>query len=320
MSKPSEAFDFVAIRTNSLIGNSKIRFDVFIKVGARHILYCRSGDVFDKERLARLQEKSTDTLYIMRGDLLNYQMYLTKSVDAAHDEIGKLSMPARAEAIANFNTKLTKQMMNQLDNQNTYIECKSSAQHFALHMKEERDALRSILAMANENKDVSEHGVRVAALALALAEELNLLHGKPVPLFMLGCFLHDVEFHHSPFEYRRPLSEMSKEDIAIYKKHPNEGARRAQTIDFIEPLVKQIILQHEEHADGSGFPRGLTEKDMDPIILVVGIANRFDRLIYFEGKTPKDALKSLLIDSLGAYPLSLIQTFQAVLKKRGVVS
>jgi HD-GYP domain-containing protein (c-di-GMP phosphodiesterase class II) len=43
-----------------------------------------------------------------------------------------------------------------------------------------------------------------------------------------------------------------------------------------------IIAQHEEIIDGTGFPQGLKESKIDPMALLVGSANRIDRMLTFE--------------------------------------
>jgi HD-GYP domain-containing protein (c-di-GMP phosphodiesterase class II) len=92
-----------------------------------------------------------------------------------------------------------------------------------------------------------------------------------------------------------------------------------QGAKFLDQLVLSIITQHEEHADGTGFPKGLHEKDMDPLVVIVAMANAYDRLICFAGRSPKDALKNLLIDKLGAFPLPVLQNLQAILKRHAQV-
>ncbi len=47
-------------------------------------------------------------------------------------------------------------------------------------------------------------------------------------------------------------------EVVRYRLHPLHASQTAQSIDFLPPDVDQIILQHHEAPDGSGFPRGLS--------------------------------------------------------------
>jgi hypothetical protein len=64
---------------------------------------------------------------------------------------------------------------------------------------------------------------------------------------------------------------------------------------------------------------GVSGDDVDPMVLVVGAANAYDRFTTFQGLNPKGALKALLIDKDGAYPLKDLQTLQNILKSQKIV-
>lgn len=311
--------DFLAIRIGSLAGDRPITFDTYVKVGSRHVLYCRNGDVFDMLRLSRLKAKSIESLYIQHADRLHYHMYLQQNVEAAY---GNRHNPIelRARVIIGYNCDLIDKIFASLGDMDVYIEARSSSRKFEEFIVSEEHGLKALFEIGNPEADVAHHGVRVAALAIGLAEELNLIDNKrPVHLLGLGCFVHDLEHGLAEFDYRRPVASLSKKEMQVYKDHPRAGAERIQQVGHYDPLVQQFILQHEEHADGSGFPKGLTEDQADPLIWVGGIANAFDRLVTFEKQSPKDALKSLLIHKMGAYPLPTLQGMQNMLKRSGIV-
>ncbi|NJL24620.1 MAG: HD domain-containing protein [Calothrix sp. SM1_5_4] len=143
--------------------------------------------------------------------------------------------------------------------------------------------------------------------------------GPQLNLLALGCMLHDIEHYFTGLNIARPISQITGEDLITYRAHPINGAHRLSQATFVDQMVMNIIAQHEEHIDGSGLPKGLHEDDMDPLVLVAGVANAFDRLISFEDLPPKTALKALLIDKMGVYPLPCLQALQEVLKKQGLV-
>ncbi len=110
--------------------------------------------------------------------------------------------------------------------------------------------------------------------------------------------LHDIDHVESGVDVSRPLEALSKEELALYKEHPMRGAQRMQRLNFVEQIVMNVVLQHEECIDGTGFPKGLKEKDIEPVVLMASVANAYDRLVSFQKQTPKDALKTLMIDNL----------------------
>lgn len=315
------AKDYQAIRIGSITGDTQTPFDTYLQVGKRFVLYCRNGDFIDGDRLNRLKQKNIANLFILKTDMSAYEAYTKRNADLAYTHSHGTALDIRADAIVVYNCRLIERFFANLENEDVYLELKSSSRRFLDFVSMEQDGMRALMNVPNPELKVSQHGVRVAAMAVALAKAMNWAdNNRPIHLMVMGAFLHDLDFAATGFDYRRPLNSLSAEETATYRNHPMAGAKRLQEISYMESLVQQIILQHEEHADGSGFPKGLKESEMDPSVLFVGIANAFDRLISFEKKEPKDALKWLLIDKMGAYPLELLQALQNLLKSRGIVA
>jgi hypothetical protein len=90
----------------------------------------------------------------------------------------------------------------------------------------------------------------------------------------------------------RNIEERSPE-IVRYRLHPLHAAQTAQTIDVLPPDVDQIILQHHEAPDGSGFPRGLTANRIHFLAAVFIIG---EDLVHFldDGEALETSLKDFL--------------------------
>ncbi|MNT52868.1 hypothetical protein D3C72_1899160 [compost metagenome] len=80
-----------------------------------------------------------------------------------------------------------------------------------------------------------------------------------------------------------------------------------------DQTVINIIAQHEETSNGTG-PKGLREKDMDPLAVIVSSANAMDRLITFENVPKAEAAKKLMIDHVGKHPLNHIQMLNDIMR------
>lgn len=313
------AAEHTSIRIDTLRGDIEIPFDAYVKVGEKFILYCRRGDTFEGERLARLKSKKLKAMFIKKSDEIPYRQYLEKSIDAAYNSAAGKSLAIRTEVIQGFQQAAAEEYMdNPLDNF-AYDHVKSSVQRFIGFIEKEKNAVAAFLAIPNTTKSITQHGVNVAALSTAMAQAEGIKDPKTIALMALGALLHDTEHYYTGFDVGGNPSSFSPENMEIYKKHPLDGAHRLQGSKFLDQLVIKIITEHEENIDGGGFPKGLLEKAMDPMVLIVATANAYDRLISFEGLEPKAALKSLMIDKLGAFPLKQLQTLQEILKSQAVV-
>jgi PAS domain S-box-containing protein len=96
---------------------------------------------------------------------------------------------------------------------------------------------------------------RVAALAVAVARELDLTLEQQDALRTAGL-LHGVGNIAIPAALLSKPSALSEAELALVRTHVEEGCKILSEIQFGSP-VNEIVYQHHERMDGSGYPRGL---------------------------------------------------------------
>lgn len=99
------------------------------------------------------------------------------------------------------------------------------------------------------------HQRRVAALAEAIAVEMQLPSDRIEGIRMSGI-IHDIGKIAMPAEILTKPARLSANEFQLIKEHPRVGYDILKKIEFPWP-VAQIILQHHERMDGSGYPDGL---------------------------------------------------------------
>ena len=99
------------------------------------------------------------------------------------------------------------------------------------------------------------HERRVAALAVAIAAELGLDSNLQEGLNVAG-HLHDVGKVMVPSEILSKPGRLSPIEMQLVQGHCQAGYNIVSSVDFPWP-VAEIILQHHERLDGTGYPRGL---------------------------------------------------------------
>jgi putative nucleotidyltransferase with HDIG domain len=145
--------------------------------------------------------------------------------------------------------------------------------HLKLVEKIEKSLDNTISAIASmvEQRDpyTAGHQRRVSNLAVAIATEMGLSMGQIRGLRM-ACIVHDIGKIHIPAEILSKPSLLSDAEYEIIKTHPKAGWEVLKNIDFLWP-VAEIVYQHHERLDGSGYPRGLKRKDilLETCILMV---------------------------------------------------
>jgi PAS domain S-box-containing protein/putative nucleotidyltransferase with HDIG domain len=118
------------------------------------------------------------------------------------------------------------------------------------------------LASTVEMRDpyTAGHQRRVTILACAMAEEMGLAEEQFDGLRMAGL-VHDIGKISVPVEILIKPRRLSETEFNIIKTHPQAGYNILKEIEFPWP-VAQIVLQHHERLDGSGYPQGLRGEEI----------------------------------------------------------
>ena len=129
------------------------------------------------------------------------------------------------------------------------------------------------MARAVETRDpyTAGHQKQVAGLAGAIAKELGLSADRIECIRVVGI-IHDLGKISVPSEILAKPTRLSELEFGIIKTHPEVGYDILKPIEFPWP-VAQIVLQHHERMDGSGYPQGLTGEDILLEARIIGVAD-----------------------------------------------
>lgn len=118
------------------------------------------------------------------------------------------------------------------------------------------------MAQTLETRDpyTAGHQRRVANIAKTIAEEMQLPEKHVEGIFMAGI-IHDLGKICIPTEILSKPGRLSPIEFDLIRTHPQIGYDILKTIEFPWPLA-EMVLQHHEWCNGSGYPRGLTSKDI----------------------------------------------------------
>ncbi len=118
------------------------------------------------------------------------------------------------------------------------------------------------IAMTLEMRDpyTAGHQQRVARLACAIAKEIKMPQLQIDGLRIAGL-IHDLGKVTVPAEILSKPSKLTETEFSIIKNHPRVAYDILKKIDFPWP-VADIVLQHHEYLDGSGYPQGLKGEDI----------------------------------------------------------
>ena len=171
----------------------------------------------------------------------------------------------------------------------------------------------------NSSDQNYQHPLNVTVLALMMAKSIEMSK-EDVRLLGMAALFHDIGKAEIADHILMKKESLTKSEQSHYEQHSEIGARIAQEVG-LPVRVGKIILQHHEHADGTGFPNHLNNEQTDPLARLVALANGYDNLCnpnnHALAKTPYETLAHMyahqrtkfdesllkhLIKSLGIYP------------------
>lgn len=235
-----------------------------------------------KQRVAQLLEKrrliaKCEERYV---DSVKNLEVLTRSLLAGHDE-------AVDEALI-FVRKLTEYFLR--DSEST------------LHL----------MNVMSPGEQVYSHSLNVTILAMMLGKEKGLSAAKMESLGM-GALFHDIGKNRIEKKNLKKRGVLTKPEREVIKQHVQFGLEiMGDRKDYPKESLA-VVGQHHECMDGSGYPAGAKEDDIEQLAKVTAIANMYDNLCNHadpaQVQTPYLALSFMFSQQKGRYDRELLALF-----------
>ena len=184
------------------------------------------------------------------------------------------------------------------------------------------DAYRSTLkalAHALETRDAETHGhsERVVTFSLRLGRELGLGRDQ-LKALEFGSLLHDIGKIGVPDAILRKPAKLNSEEWVKMREHPVHGQQILRDIKFLAGAAK-VVAQHHEKWDGSGYPFGLRDVEIDINARIFAVADAFDAMtsnrVYRDARPYEVASDELERCSGQQFDPQVVQAFHRVPKE-----
>ncbi|HJR81318.1 MAG TPA: HD domain-containing phosphohydrolase [Anaerolineales bacterium] len=150
-------------------------------------------------------------------------------------------------------------------------------------------------ALDARDRETEGHSIRVSQLACLLGEKIGL-SGSQLKALERGALLHDIGKIGISDTILHKSGSLTANEWKIMRVHPDIGARIVEGIPFLQETLP-VIRYHHERWDGSGYPVGLTKKDIPTQARIFAVVDVFDALTssrsYRKKSSPEEALQYL---------------------------
>jgi len=161
-------------------------------------------------------------------------------------------------------------------------------------LREALDQTVMALSAAGETRDpyTAGHQRGVTELAVEIAREMGLPEEQINGLRIAGL-IHDIGKIQIPAEILSKPTKLTEPEWSMIKAHPQAGYDILETVEFPWP-VSEIVLQHHERLDGSGYPHGLSGEDILLEARILAVADVVEAMASHRPYRPARALEETM--------------------------
>ena len=183
------------------------------------------------------------------------------------------------------------------------------------------DSTIQAIAMTVEKRDpyTSGHQMRVAKLTRAIAESLELPQHQVEGAFMAAS-IHDIGKISLPAEILTKPIQLTEIEISLIQAHSQAGYDILKGIEFPWPIA-DIIVQHHERMNGSGYPRGLAGEDILIEARIIGVSDVVETMSSHRPYRPSmgidKALQEIILNKGTLYDARVVDACLHIFQEQG---
>lgn len=136
-------------------------------------------------------------------------------------------------------------------------------------------------ALAARDSPIFQHQRQVGVLAMAIATEMGLPARRAREIRLAGL-VHDVGEIRIPPGTSGASGAPAEDEVLLERRHPRIGHDILLQVGLPWP-VAEIVLQHHERVDGSGYPRGLKGGEISLGARIIAVADIVEAIAFERG-------------------------------------
>jgi HD-GYP domain-containing protein (c-di-GMP phosphodiesterase class II) len=157
------------------------------------------------------------------------------------------------------------------------------------------------------------HSLNTCVISLFFGMQMSMPKSKLMDLG-IGAILHDVGKTKIPKSILNKPSKLTDEEFEIMKNHSKLGYDLIRDLKYISERSKRLILEHHERLNGSGYPKGIKDKEISEFGRIVAISDVYDAIVsdrvYRKGVKGNEAYEFILGGAGTLFDWDLVSIFK----------
>jgi HD-GYP domain-containing protein (c-di-GMP phosphodiesterase class II) len=174
------------------------------------------------------------------------------------------------------------------------------------------EAVAALLRLKDSDEYRYHHGVAMAMWGVILGRQIGLSRHELEKL-AVGCAICDIGMTQLPPELLDQAENLTDAQRRIIRAHPIMGADLVYKCLNMDAEILDIIENHHERMDGSGYPRGKKGEEIPLLARIAGMVDTYDAMItprpYAKARTSNEATQELLDCSGHQFQETLVEQF-----------
>ncbi len=241
----------------------------------RYVLYRREGLYLSPEHLRRLK-RSVEVVYIRASERARQQRYMVETARRLISD-PKRSSGEKAQVVYEFN-KSAVQCALETPSERNIDTCRDLAREHVRYVATDPKALTSLLRIISYDYYTYTHSVNVCTFTVALCRWVGIQDLDELNVIGLGAMLHDIGKSRIDQKILNKPGGLSPAERELIEQHPQMGVEVLAETNPVPPEAVELVLNHHEKCDGSGYPRGLTCAETSLPVRACCLADIFDAL------------------------------------------
>jgi len=284
-SETDETEGFGSLPLRDLTVGRKVSFDVFLKITEKGktkpqlVKCCSRGEVFREEWHEKLAHLQIPCFYVSLGDMeqvLHYLQHHLESVlaDDSIDKIEKGSLASDTTQIwtLNFFNNMEARTAGTVKQGLQYLDTL-----FEVIQDDSQNLLQLMKLETQKSLRLYTHCLNVSLLGLAFTGYLGWSREKSRG-FGLGALVHDIGLVRTPLAILEKRGGLTTEEMLEVKRHPIESYRLVKGFVSLPMEAVEMVLQHHENGDGSGYPKGLKTSNIHTWARILRILDSYEAM------------------------------------------
>lgn len=238
------------------------------------------------------------------------------------DVFGVLAIYSReTDAFSDEEVRLLTQFSNDLSFGIVSLRTRGAREEAVARLRKAMTSTVQALASTLERRDpyTAGHQRAVARLAVAIGRKLGLTE-EELDGIHLAATIHDIGKIEVPSEILSKPGKLTSLEYQIVQGHAQAGYEIVKGVDFPWPIA-EMILQHHERLDGSGYPRGLIGSEILPGAKILAVADVVESMMahrpYRAALGLQQALNEIEIGRDLRYDAAAVDACTALLRNEG---